>query len=143
MSTKDLFATVQSLKELERRRLELEAKYKREQQRIKDRDKYLVTKLKAARTHMVMETTPQLIKALGYTHLLNISLEDINQKPQLLEKLQGEKSFNAVFEDLENVMIALTDIIYNRPEIKAQLQGLVADMTGLEAKDADGTESGE
>ena len=82
MPAKNLLEAVASVNNLEQKKAELRAKYKMEVQRIQDAASAVTRKLDTARTHAVMSSAPNLVKALGLSPLLNITLASIQENPE-------------------------------------------------------------
>lgn len=131
MAGKDILASVKAVADLEQKQAELKAKYEREAKRIKDENTQLVNKLDRCRTHAVMSNCPNVVKALGYSHLLNITVDKIQSDDLLLKKLEGQKDFNIVFEDFGKALNALADLLYNREDLRKIIQDYIKAETGI------------
>lgn len=131
MATKNLLAAVENVNNLEQKKAELKAKYKMEIQRMQDAASAVTRKLDTARTHAVMSSTPNIVKALGLSTLLNITITDIREKAELKEKLEDASTFDVVFEDYLTAMQAVADFLYSRDDITAQIKKFVESEVAL------------
>lgn len=127
MPSKNLLEAVASVNNLEQKKAELRAKYKMEVQRIQDAASAVTRKLDTARTHAVMSSAPNLVKALGLSPLLNITLASIQENPELQERLSNASSFDAVFDDFTFAMNCVADYLYKHDEITMQISKFVED----------------
>lgn len=133
MAGRDILASVKAVADLEEKQAQLKAKYESEQRRIKEENKALVAMLDKARTHIVMSTAPNIIKALGYSHLLNITLYDVHNNECLLKQLSGKKNFDIVFSDFERVITAAAELLYNREDLRNEICEYIEKSTGLKS----------
>lgn len=133
MAGRDILASVKAVADLEEKQAQLKAKYESEQRRIKEENKALVAMLDKARTHIVMSTAPNIIKALGYSHLLNITLNDVHNNECLLKQLSGKKNFDIVFSDFERVITAAAELLYNREDLRNEICEYIEKSTGLKS----------
>lgn len=133
MAGRDILASVKAVADLEEKQAQLKAKYESEQRRIKEENKTLVAMLDKARTHIVMSTAPNIIKALGYSHLLNITLNDVHNNECLLKQLSGKKNFDIVFSDFERVITAAAELLYNREDLRNEICEYIEKSTGLKS----------
>lgn len=131
MASKNLLAAVENVNNLEQKKAELKAKYKMEIQRMQDAASAVTRKLDTARTHAVMSSTPNIVKALGLSNLLNITIMDIREKAELKEKLEDASTFDVVFEDYLTAMQAVADFLYSRDDITAQIKKFVESEVAL------------
>lgn len=131
MASKNLLAAVENVNNLEQKKAELKAKYKMEIQRMQDAASAVTRKLDTARTHAVMTSTPNIVKALGLSSLLNITITDIREKAELKEKLEDASTFDVVFEDYLTAMQAVADFLYSRDDITAQIKKFVESEVAL------------
>lgn len=131
MASKNLLAAVENVNNLEQKKAELKAKYKMEIQRMQDAASAVTRKLDTARTHAVMSSTPNIVKALGLSNLLNITITDIREKAELKEKLEDASTFDVVFEDYLTAMQAVADFLYSRDDITAQIKKFVESEVAL------------
>ena len=131
MASKNLLAAVEIVNNLEQKKAELKAKYKMEIQRMQDAASAVTRKLDTARTHAVMSSTPNIVKALGLSNLLNITITDIREKAELKEKLEDASTFDVVFEDYLTAMQAVADFLYSRDDITAQIKKFVESEVAL------------
>ena len=131
MASKNLLAAVENVNNLEQKKAELKAKYKMEIQRMQDAASAVTRKLDTARTHAVMSSTPNIVKALGLANLLNITITDIREKAELKEKLEDASTFDVVFEDYLTAMQAVADFLYSRDDITAQIKKFVESEVAL------------
>lgn len=137
MAGKDILASVKAVADLEEKQALLKAKYEAEQRRIKEENKALVAMLDRARTHIVMSTAPNIIKALGYSYLLNITLSDVNRNEILLKQLAGKKNFDIVFSDFEKVVTAAAELLYNRADLRNEICQYIEKATGIKSTNLD------
>ena len=131
MASKNLLAAVENVNNLEQKKAELKAKYKMEIQRMQDAASAVTRKLDTARTHAVMSSTPNIVKALGLSNMLNITITDIREKAELKEKLEDASTFDVVFEDYLTAMQAVADFLYSRDDITAQIKKFVESEVAL------------
>ncbi len=127
MASKNLLAAIEDVNNLEQKKAELRAKYKMEVQRMQDAASAVTRKLDTARTHAVMSSAPNLVKALGLSQLLNITVASIQQNQELQDKLNDAKSFDVVFEDFSFAMNCVADYLYKHDEITMQISKFVED----------------
>ena len=74
-----------------------------------------------------MSSAPNLVKALGLSPLLNITLASIQENPELQERLSNPSSFDAVFDDFTFAMNAVADYLYKHDELTMQISKFVED----------------
>ena len=114
---KNMAQELTAVSEYEKQKLEIEREYKKKLQALKDRRSETVKKVDVARTHVVMETTPYIMKALGLSEILNITAEDITADPVMKERVESSKNYNIVFDDYRIAAKAVGDFFYNNPDM--------------------------
>lgn len=123
---KDLSEIIESIATLEKRKEELEEEYKRKMKKISDEASGTKVRLESARTHAVMSSTPYIAKALNLSSMLNITIDDIRNSPELIEKLKSRKSFNDIFAEYCTAMKAVGDYLYNHKDIQQDICSYIA-----------------
>lgn len=121
----ELVEAINTLKTIEEKRENLEIEYKRKKNQITEEIKSVKGKIEAARTHAVMSTTPEVIKSLELSHLLNISAERIEKDADLQEKLSRCAKYQDIFNEYTIAMKAIADFFYKNPDIKNKILSFV------------------
>lgn len=103
--------------DLKEQRLALELEMKQKIKALKAKSAELTRKVDTARTHVVMNTTPYIMKALGMSEILNITASQIDADENLKQKVKESNDFAVVFEDYKIAATAVGDFLFNNPDV--------------------------
>ena len=114
---RDIAKTIDNVSNYNKNSEELEKEFRRKVQALKDQRSEFVKKLDAARTHIVMSTTPQIMDALGLNELLKSSADEVLADEELKEKLKSEKNFAIVFKEYDIAVQAVIQYLYTNKDV--------------------------
>ena len=111
--------------ELKEQRVALEMEFKKKLAALKAKSSEMVRKVDNARTHVVMNTTPYIMKALGLSEILNITAEQVDADEVLRKRVKESGDFSVVFEEYESAAKAVGDYLFHNPDVKEMIMEYV------------------
>lgn len=125
--------------DLKEQKAALAYEFKQKMAALKAKGSEAVKKVDNARTHVVMETTPYIMKALGLSDILNITADHVDANPEIKKRVKENGDFSVVFEEYKIAATAVGDYLFNNPEIKEMIMEYVNKELEHNGKQAVGT----
>ena len=125
--------------DLKEQKAALAYEFKQKMAALKAKSSEAVKKVDNARTHVVMETTPYIMKALGLSEILNITADQVDANPELKQKEKENGDFSVVFEGYKIAATAVGDYFYKNPDVVEMIMEYVNKELEHNGKQAVGT----